>query len=191
MPVVLTGQTQTVGVPTQNRLVLVRDFVNTTELLEDNEHLSSPAALRVWLRERELEPGRNVGPDDLRKAIALREALRALLDANNGLERDLQVARRTLDRAARNGGLAVRFPPADDGAVLAVEGSGADGALARIVGAAAELMVAGAWPELKACARAECRWAFVDRARNRSRRWCSMASCGNVMKARAYRQRSR
>ena len=30
------------------------------------------------------------------------------------------------------------------------------------------------WPRLKVCASPECRWAFLDTTRNRSRRWCAM-----------------
>ncbi|WP_210767789.1 CGNR zinc finger domain-containing protein [Cellulomonas humilata] len=44
---------------------------------------------------------------------------------------------------------------------------------------------------LKACANPDCQWVYYDGSRNRSGRWCSMTECGDVMKARAYRQRSR
>ena len=37
----------------------------------------------------------------------------------------------------------------------------------------------------------DCRWAFYDGSKNRSGRWCDMASCGNRMKARAFRERAR
>lgn len=42
---------------------------------------------------------------------------------------------------------------------------------------------------LKLCANPLCRWAFYDESRNRSRRWCDSAECGNVMKVRAFRER--
>jgi predicted RNA-binding Zn ribbon-like protein len=41
------------------------------------------------------------------------------------------------------------------------------------------------------CAAEDCRWAFYDRSRNRSRTWCSMEECGNRAKARSYRARQR
>jgi predicted RNA-binding Zn ribbon-like protein len=50
-------------------------------------------------------------------------------------------------------------------------------------------VVDGNWERLKACPLEGCLWAFYDRSKNRSRRWCSMDVCGNVAKARAYRQR--
>ncbi len=36
-----------------------------------------------------------------------------------------------------------------------------------------------------------CMWLFLDKSRNKSRRWCAMSQCGNVIKARRhYRKRS-
>jgi predicted RNA-binding Zn ribbon-like protein len=37
----------------------------------------------------------------------------------------------------------------------------------------------------------ECAWLFIDETRNRSRRWCSMADCGNRAKARRHYHRTR
>ncbi len=50
---------------------------------------------------------------------------------------------------------------------------------------------AGRLQRLKACANPDCQWVYYDASRNRSGRWCSMGECGDVMKARAYRARSR
>jgi predicted RNA-binding Zn ribbon-like protein len=50
-------------------------------------------------------------------------------------------------------------------------------------------MAAGNWNRLKVCSNDACQRAFYDASRNRSGRWCSMATCGNRMKGRAYRQR--
>jgi predicted RNA-binding Zn ribbon-like protein len=36
-----------------------------------------------------------------------------------------------------------------------------------------------------------CCWLFLDRSRNASRRWCSMADCGTEAKKRRYVQRRR
>lgn len=105
----------------------------------------------------------------------LRGAIRALLRANNGVDADVDAAARTLDRA----GLRARF----DRGGLAFESR------APIVAAVAAAMADGSWPRLKACRADGCQWAFVDTARNRSRRWCDMAICGNREKARRYRSR--
>lgn len=63
--------------------------------------------------------------------------------------------------------------------------------------AAAALLLAhdaavdGTWGRVHLCCADDCHWAFVDRSRNGSRRWCSMGDCGSRAKARAYRERRR
>ena len=42
---------------------------------------------------------------------------------------------------------------------------------------------------VRECGSATCEWLFIDRSRNHSRRWCDMNDCGNVAKARRFRQR--
>jgi predicted RNA-binding Zn ribbon-like protein len=68
---------------------------------------------------------------------------------------------------------------------------GVEGALGSVVGAVATTAADGHWSRLKACPADDCRWAFYDVSRNRSRTWCSMDSCGNRTKTRAYRARQR
>lgn len=47
------------------------------------------------------------------------------------------------------------------------------------------------WKRVKACPGPGCRWVFVDRSRNDSRRWCQMSECGNRAKGAAFRTRHR
>jgi len=42
---------------------------------------------------------------------------------------------------------------------------------------------------LRSCANPHCRWVFYDGTRSGTRRWCTMAVCGNRAKIRRYRQR--
>lgn len=44
---------------------------------------------------------------------------------------------------------------------------------------------------LRSCANDECRLFLIDRSKANTARWCSMAVCGNRMKARRYYQRIR
>jgi hypothetical protein len=44
---------------------------------------------------------------------------------------------------------------------------------------------------LRACANDECRLFLLDRSRANTARWCSMAICGNRMKARRHYHRSK
>ena len=53
-----------------------------------------------------------------------------------------------------------------------------------VVLAAATLLTSPDAARLRACAKQDCGWLFVDRSRNGLRRWCSMADCGTSEKTR-------
>jgi predicted RNA-binding Zn ribbon-like protein len=169
-------------------LELVREFVNTLDLEDEAEQLSSPQRLRDWLAEHELIPsGAKLDGSDLARAIELREALRGLLLANNGVPpRDRDV--RIVDSATASSELAVRLRGAAT-AELEPRGSGFDAAIGRLAAIVFEAIVDGRWERLKACPADDCHWAFYDHSRNRSGTWCEMAVCGNRSKVRAYRER--
>jgi predicted RNA-binding Zn ribbon-like protein len=179
--------------PAPGELALVQGFVNTLDSedgLRQVETLNRPADLERWLRKRELlERGSSIGASELRRALEVRRAMRALLLANTGGALD-PGAVETLNRAGRRAQQSVRFA-ADGSAELAAATGGLDGAIARLLGAVARSMADGTWERLKACPNPDCEWAFYDRSRNRSSRWCNMAECGNRAKARAFRERKR
>lgn len=133
----------------------IRDFVNTADLEGGTDDLDDPAAREV------------------------REAIRALLRANNGIDADVKTASAVLEQAAWRTDLRVGFA----GGKLVFESADA------VLTAVAEAMADGSWTRLKACRSDTCQFAFVDTARNRSRRWCDMAVCGNREKARRFRSR--
>lgn len=56
---------------------------------------------------------------------------------------------------------------------------------------AAELLASDTLDRVGTCAADGCEWLFVDRSRNRSRRWCDMSDCGNRAKARRHYRRHR
>lgn len=63
--------------------------------------------------------------------------------------------------------------------------------LAEIAASFAELIGGGELARIKTCANAHCRWAFYDETKNRRRRWCDSAVCGNRDKVRRFRERAR
>jgi predicted RNA-binding Zn ribbon-like protein len=167
----------------------LRDFVNTSDIEGGEDELETPELLRAWLLARQLIPAR--APVDAtahRRAIAVREGLRALGRANNG--EPVEVDRLdALNQAA--GGLPVVVTAQPDGWRLSPAATGVDGFLAGLMATLARSMADGSWTRVKACRRDTCRWLFFDQSRNRSGTWCSMAGCGSRMKARAYRARQR
>jgi predicted RNA-binding Zn ribbon-like protein len=171
-------------------LYLVQRFVNSVDLESGEDELTSPEALRDWFAERGLmDAGDPVSAADLRRAIDVREGLRAVLLQNNGLPLDEGRVER-LDRAVGRASVRVRFTPGRD-PELVTDASGVDGAIARLMAIVAAAVEHGRWERLKACPREECEWAFFDRSKNRSGRWCTMESCGNIEKAKAFRERRR
>jgi len=91
------------------------------------------------------------------------------------------LSRLRLERRGSGFGWAWEAPPAEP--LLAP--------LWPILRSAAELLASDELYRVRECAAPSCAWLFVDRSRNRSRRWCSMETCGNRAKAhRHYRRRS-
>ena len=56
---------------------------------------------------------------------------------------------------------------------------------------ATDLMAGADRDRVRCCADPECRWMFLDTARNRPRLWCSMEDCGNRAKARRHYRRAK
>jgi len=109
---------------------------------------------------------------------ALRDALRAFVVDGSAHALDDEAARHPL--VVRVGADGPSLAPADE-----------HDEIAALLATVLEEHRAGRLQRLKACANPDCQWVYYDASRNRSGRWCSMGECGDVMKARAYRARSR
>jgi predicted RNA-binding Zn ribbon-like protein len=178
--------------PAPGDLGLVQSFVNTSWDLDHDgeEELRSPRELAAWLSERRLlGSGKKLTTADLKRALDVREGLRALLFVNNGATLD-ETAIERLNRALGRTALAVRFD-ADAGPELASRGRDLDAALGSLASIVAVAQIDGSWSRLKACRGVHCGWAFYDHSRNQSGHWCSMSICGSRSKAREYRRRQR
>lgn len=188
---------------------LCLDFANTWADRErpEKDYLSGYPALLAFARqtgivsEHEEEAlARRARQDEagaagaFEEARALREAIYRLVSAvAGGIE-------------APRGALAIlnaALPEALSGLRIASHGAGfawhrADAAdslaapLRPIVRSAAELLTdVETLPRVRECAGDDCTWLFLDQSRNRSRRWCSMESCGNRAKVRRHYRRRR
>jgi hypothetical protein len=68
-------------------LWLLQELVNTRDITPNTDELADVASLRAWLTARSLLDGAeaaSLGPGDLARLTAFREALRAMLRANHG-----------------------------------------------------------------------------------------------------------
>src|SRR2546430_17045401 len=65
-----------------------------------------------------------------------------------------------------------------------------DAAMQPLVESAVSLLTSAKLERLRRCGKSTCYWLFIDETRNHSRRWCEMASCGNVVKVRRHREKA-
>jgi predicted RNA-binding Zn ribbon-like protein len=170
------------------QLRLVQAFLNTHDRQSGRDALGSPARMATWLAEQRLmSPHVEFDEADRRRLIEVRAALHDLVaDRPDGAPARRAVT--TLNEAARRTRVGIRLHPTD-GYRLMSEGMGVDRVIGDLLVPVLGAMAAGTWPRLKACANDDCGRAFYDGSRNRSGRWCSMATCGNRSKGRAYRLR--
>jgi predicted RNA-binding Zn ribbon-like protein len=182
--------------PAPGELEIVRRFVNTLDIESGTDELDSRGALVGWLRDsglagpgQDTQAGEPVTEADLRRAVALREALRGVLSCHGASAPGAAAAAAGLREAAA--ALRIRFEVSHDGQVAAAPGgSGVAADLARLLLIAAEAATMGTWNRLKVCSAEDCQWAFYDRSPTRTGCWCSMRGCGSRAKSRAYRRRA-
>ncbi len=174
--------------PAPEPLRLVQAFVNTLDIENSVDELTSPDALhRTLVRIGAMDAGEpSLTEADLRTGLEAREALRGLALANNGVAASSE-ALRVLERIAQRADYTLAFD--GDESRLVATARGLDGALGRLLAVVHESQRAGSWWRLKGCPRAVCTWLFYDRSKNGSGKWCAMSVCGNRTNTKRYRTR--
>lgn len=163
---------------------IIQNFVNTRSLEKQTDELSSPRALGAWLsRQPLLAAADQPTEDDLQRALAARDGIRALLRANSGAPINTEMIDR-LEEASRGARIEVRFDYDGNFRFEAVSSSFAD-VLGSLLGMVASARVREDWRRFKVCANSECQAAFWDA--KGAGKWCSHR-CGDRMRSRAYRQ---
>jgi predicted RNA-binding Zn ribbon-like protein len=166
--------------PAPMPLLLVQAFVNTLDVEEGEDLLSSDWFVAAGLLDGDAEPG----SAELESARGMREAIRRLLESGDGdlgALREVAAARTVRLLVGEGGELQLVTPGRRNMTDALFE-------LLLIVRAAQE---DGSWSRLRVCANDACRWAFYDRSKNRQGHWCNMAVCGNRLKNRDLRARRR
>jgi predicted RNA-binding Zn ribbon-like protein len=176
-------------------LAVVQAFINSHYDLAHEpgaDLFATPAGVADWLAGHGLMlAGSRLTGEDRDRAVAVREALRALAAANaDAREQAVGPARRALNSAAATIPMRLHFGSEGPWPVPAGHGS-FDSALGTVLAIAARAMTGGSWARLKMCPGEDCGWVFYDHSRNGSGRWCSMAVCGGRAKARAHYHRRR
>src|SRR6267378_3483093 len=183
---------------------LALDFANTvggTHVSPTHDHLRSygdiaafavlagalqPDVARRLAKRAERDPGRAAAVYEL--GIALRESIWAVFSALASGEAPRDGDLDLIADAAAAGRARARlvFDRTGVGWSLSADEDELDRPLWEIAGSAADLLTSGDHDRIKECASTTCEWVFLDRSRNRSRRWCDMSDCGNRAKARRF-----
>ncbi|MES9509333.1 CGNR zinc finger domain-containing protein [Streptomyces sp. NPDC000609] len=147
----------------------------------------TPERLRAWYLESGIVDAVFPGDQaDVDRAKAVREAVYRLVTARRLGEEYADEALEVLNGAARR-------PPAAPQLTRSGRWTQAtpDEALSTVARQAVELLSGPDVPLLKECGNPECTRVYIDRSRGMRRQWCGMDSCGNKIKAAAYRARKK
>jgi predicted RNA-binding Zn ribbon-like protein len=171
-------------------LELVRGFLSLHDHVPGGERDLPPSAgnLERWFRSKGLlAENETASAAELSLAAEVARALRSRLD---GIDEPAGPPVQ-LDQIADEAGLRISFEQGEGTAKvgLAARRQGVMGALARLLGIVFLAELDGTWQHLKGCSDPTCTGVFFDRSKNHSGKWCSMASCGNRAKVRAFRER--
>jgi len=176
--------------PAPGDVELVRSFLSLHDHEGDDERSLPPShrSLREFFVERGLlrldDPA---GPDELETAFVLHRSLHRKVPDNADAPFSSEDAA-VIEESARAARLELRFEP-DGPPRIEPMATGVPGALGRILAVAFLAQLDGSWAHLKRCADETCTSVFYDRSKNQSGKWCSMQSCGNRNKVRAWRAR--
>jgi len=177
--------------PAPGDLELLQRFTDLHVHDEEDRQLDPPPEMiRGFLIERGLlREGERFSARDRETYLELRRAIRNVISA--GPNKPVSPAdAETLDRIALSARLHPHFHHGR-APTLEPRGSGVAAAFGAIVAALFVGVFDGSVEHLKLCADETCRSVFYDRSKNHSGRWCSMSSCGNRAKVRAWRARKR
>ena len=182
-------------------------FVNTVDWRDDPsqrvDKLSNYSDLVHWAREagailpatankllHEADRSAAAASGAFAHAISVREALAGILEAaasqRQAAATDLQRFNSALAESGRH--LCIT---SDEGRFQCTWDT--DERLDRVlwpaVRSAADLVTSSELQRLRMCEGEGCGWFFMDTTRNRSRRWCNMAVCGNRAKVKRFYER--
>ncbi|WP_153034937.1 CGNR zinc finger domain-containing protein [Amycolatopsis sp. YIM 10] len=143
--------------------------------------------VRRFVNTGEFEAGATSAADS-ESAARLRESLRKAMAANNNGAPIAPHARRVINETAECARLTIELDD-EGGWSLKPRATGTAAALGSIVAEMVRAMTTDEWSRLKVCVNDACRRAFYDQSRARSRRWCSMRTCGNQSKQKTWRSR--
>lgn len=179
--------------PAPPPLLLVQSFVNTYDAATGTDLLANPRSAVRWLHSCGLlHQSRDLEAAQLQQIRDLREAIRALLQANAGNPGPTRAQHHLLSSIAGRATLQFTIDPATQRLRIEPDpGNPIDTIAAQLLLIIRDAQLDGTWPRFKACSNTECVWAYYDRSHAHNGKWCDMSGCGNRLKNRALRARHR
>lgn len=187
---------------------LALDFANTVTARdsEPRDFLEAPAGLWDWAKASgqfapkeltglvvQLRQNPAKAEAALRHLRRVREAIcgtfTALARGRKPAPEDLQRLETAWHAAAAAVGLRLGRSAAE--LRLSVERSGLDFLAHVTAWQAVELLRGPQCSRVRVCDGTHCGWLFLDTSKSGRRRWCDMATCGNVAKARRHQARNK
>ena len=171
-------------------VVTAVDLVNTYDHMTGDDSLTDPADLEAFLREHRDSYRRAVTAADVDAVRRLRTELRSVFTTRDEgaavtLLNSLLAQASALPQLSDHDGEPwhLHFTPPESSLVAHMAAEAAMGLAIVIRDHGLD--------RLQICAAAGCARVFVDTSRNRSRRYCDPATCGNRTNVAAYRARRR
>ncbi|WP_030192819.1 CGNR zinc finger domain-containing protein [Streptomyces sp. NRRL S-87] len=173
---------------TRRALDVVVDLVNTAPEPGGPDGLLDVGALRTFVHQHEISDVGELGARDLAGVRAVRGRFAQIFSATTtreaaGVVNDLVAAAGTTPRLTDHDGYDWHVHYFAPGASVG------DHIAADCGMALSFILVSGERERLRRCEAPDCRRAFVDLSRNRSRRYCDSRTCGNRLHVAAYRAR--
>jgi predicted RNA-binding Zn ribbon-like protein len=181
--------------PVPREFALLYEFVNSLDLRRyveqgtahvTGDELATALQMERWMRVRGLLGSRStITEAQYRKALELRDALRAFLRAASGERLGNREIVGRLNELCEGYPMVLKIG-GDKTTLQPAKGSSG---LGRILSELYLMAATGRLDRVKSCESDECHWIFYDHSKPGKRRWCSSALCGNRQKTRAYRER--
>ena len=165
-------------------------WLNTRDIDLGQDALQAPGGFDTWLRQERAFTGPRPSEAETEAARVLREGFRDVVawHGSGGAPPVHELDRLNASLVPYAVPLVVATDGFLDGPQPAKTVADALGALVVEV---ALCQASPVWARVKVCQNPDCRWAYYDGSHGATQKWCSMAACGNRMKARRHRARER
>jgi predicted RNA-binding Zn ribbon-like protein len=176
-------QLRTGSPPAPGNLILLEGFLNTWSGELGIEDFNTASSTEAWMRDVGLWTGApKVTSKQHQEILKFRDALRTWILDEKGFQ--------PLNDLVKEISFQAEFGPEGD-VQFRPTGNTYQGVLGTLTEVISESQQDGTWGRFRCCELTTCGWAFYDSTRSRTKRWCSMKTCGSRHKAREYYKRKR